>query len=293
MTHRRTPSKSERGGLPARRPQIVITPSRAKPFAVDCRELPGWFCIPQLGERCVWSTYDPPDWRITGFTRIEVVRPARVHDIEGVEIEEESIDWEPQKGWTKMSWQIFARLTEKTVGWLGTSRIVDGKRILNTFLDEGFDRDWGRSGRLLKDVGRVTTAADGSCALTVPPGETGELNLGAGMSRVRVAERGFTCLRSIELRRSSAKDKASLERSILAESFYTRSGRLVLFRRYNGRLWQVEKKDSLYGGKPWDRRFADHARLVVNGAVFVHWYDCLTDAGLGWRTPPRNSRQRS
>jgi hypothetical protein len=31
----------------------------------------------------------------------------------------------------------------------------------------------------------------------------------------------------------------------------------------------------------WDERFPDNARLVINAAMFVHWYDCLTDASIG------------
>jgi hypothetical protein len=41
-------------------------------------------------------------------------------------------------------------------------------------------------------------------------------------------------------------------------------------------LWNV--KD----GKPtWDERLPDAARLVINGIVYVHWYDCLTDTTMG------------
>ena len=33
-----------------------------------------------------------------------------------------------------------------------------------------------------------------------------------------------------------------------------------------------------------DQRLPDAARLAINGAVFVHWYDCLTDVSLGLDT---------
>jgi hypothetical protein len=50
----------------------------------------------------------------------------------------------------------------------------------------------------------------------------------------------------------------------------------VLCRRYNGRLWK-------YGtdATPWDERFPDHSRVVIDGTAFVHWYDCLTGLACG------------
>ena len=105
------------------------------------------------------------------------------------------------------------------------------------------------------------------------------VNIAAGMFRVYVGARRFTCLRSIDLElKSSGKGKESLEHTILAETFHARSGEIVLFRRYNGRLWKTQKKDSPYAGVPWDERYPENARLTINGAVFVHWYDCLTDS---------------
>jgi len=59
------------------------------------------------------------------------------------------------------------------------------------------------------------------------------------------------------------------------EAYLARSGRTVLFRRYNGRLWKTKDKP------PWDERFPDHNRVVINGVTFVHWYDCLTDLACG------------
>jgi len=55
---------------------------------------------------------------------------------------------------------------------------------------------------------------------------------------------------------------------------------LVLFRRYNGRRWATKGKGA-YAGPPWDERLPDNARLVINDATFVHWYDCLTNVSIG------------
>ena len=276
MNQRKRLRRSERGGLPARRPEIVSTRSRAKPFAVDCREVPGWFCIPKVGERAIWTTYDPPDWRITSVTEMTVLRPAEVHETDGVEIDVKDIDLEPKKGWVRTEWQMFARLTEKTVDWLATSHVVEGKRRLYTFLDDEFDYDWGRRPRRLADTGRLVRKKDGSYRLRGRRSKGVWDAVGAGVFRVRIGRKTFTCLRALDI----GVEEVSEEKGIFLESFVTRAGRSVLKRRYNGRMWRI-RKGGPYGERPWDERFPDHQRIVINGATFVHWYDCLSNVSLG------------
>ena len=72
--------------FPAVRPEIMITESSVKRFSVDCRELPWWFGIPEVGDRTLWAIYDPPDWKLSSVTEMDAVRSAQVHDLEGVEI---------------------------------------------------------------------------------------------------------------------------------------------------------------------------------------------------------------
>jgi hypothetical protein len=96
------------------------------------------------------------------------------------------------------------------------------------------------------------------------------------MFRVRVGRRAFTCLRVFQVQ----DGQSAFERGILVEAYLTRSGRTVLFRRYNGRLWQIHR-GSTCGGPPWDERLPEHARIVIDGATFVHWYDCLSGLACG------------
>jgi hypothetical protein len=264
------------------RPKVLVTPSGAKPFRVDCRCMPGWGVPLEVGASSSIAWYDPPEWGLTRVSHLRAVRPAEVHGLEGVEVEE--LGWDlPDRRW-RPSFSHFLRLAEKAIQWLATVHVRNGKQIVYTFLDEDFDDDWGESPRLLEDTGRLATAEDGGYSLELLPGEGHELDVGAGVFRVQIGRRRFTCLRSINLRARYLKSRATLERAILAECFYTRHGQLVLFRRYNGRLWEVGRKNSPYAGLPWDRRFPDNGRMVINGAVLVHWYDCLTDVGCGMAT---------
>jgi hypothetical protein len=221
--------------------------------------------------------YDPPDWRLTSVSYMHVAREAEIHAMDGVEIE--MLDWEASNPAWRTSYTHYARLTEENVQWLATRHVRNGKTILYTFLDDGFDADWGESSRRFEDTGRLAANDDGSYTLVRPPGKALHDVFGAGMFRVGIGRRRFTCLRVIELI-AKARTRRSLEREILSECYYTRRGRLVLFRRCNGRLWAAKGKGSC-AGPPWDERFPDNARLVINGAVFVHWYDCLTDIGCG------------
>ncbi len=266
------------GGLPPRRPEVVITPSAAKPFAVDCREVPGWFCAAEAGERCVWGIYDPPDWKLTSWVDLSVVRPARVHDVDGVEIAAVSTDLETGKGWVTSDLVMFSRLTPKTVEWLAVVQTRGGTRVVETFLDDGFDARWGERPRIIEDRGRLAARRDGLFTLRKVRGDAVRTVIGAGLFRVRIGPRTFTCLRVLDIEHPG---KLS-ERSILSEAYLTRSGRTVFWRRYNGRLWKIGPK-SPYGVRPWDERLPDAPRLVINGTTFVHWYDCLTNLSVGQR----------
>jgi len=96
---------------------------------------------------------------------------------------------------------------------------------------------------------------------------------------VKIAQRTFTCLRVFDIERLYDVPERN---SILAEAYLTRSGRTVLFRRYNARLWALHP-ESTYDGPPWDERFPQNTVIVINGITFVHWYDVLSDLACGVR----------
>jgi hypothetical protein len=262
--------------FPVTRPEVVVTPSPARAFAVRSRLLPG-FGVPLEPGKSAWmGWYDPPEWKLTSVSHMLVSREAEVHGVNGLEIE--MLEWESAEPVWKAGHTHYARLTDSTVQWLATSNVRKGKRVLYTFLDEGFEADWGESPRLFEETSRLTLSDDGTYRLQAPPAEGTGGAIGAGMFRVRVGSREFICLRVIDLR-ASHREPDRLERDILCECYYTESDQLVLFRRYNGRLWAIES-GGRQGRRPWDERFPDHSRIVINGAVFVHWYDCLTDASV-------------
>ena len=254
----------KRQPFPGRRPEIRITESRAQPFAIDCRELRWWFGLPEIGDCTLWATYDPPEWRLSGVTEMDAQGPAEIHGLEGVEVEVNQ--WEPETGWQLSTWTMYGRLTEDAVQWLATVRLEGDQLRLYTLMDEYFDQNWGSASRRIEDRGRFALQEDGSFQQQNQSPEA----LGAGMYSLRIGDRKFTCLRVLDVEEEPA------EEGILVEAFLTRQGRTVLFRRYNGRLWGKS-----HGRPPWDEALPDHARLVIDGVVFVHWYDCLTGLACG------------
>jgi len=275
--------------FPRTRPEITVAPSQAKPFVVESRRMPGFGVPLEVGAMAWMAWYDPPDWRLTSVTYERVVRPAEVHGLDGVEIE--MLDWDAAEPVWQPYYTHFVRLTDEAIQWLASSHVRDGKRILYTLLDEGFENDWGHLPRRLEDTGRLIANDDGTFTLGPPAGEMVHDVFGAGVFRVGVDGQTYTCLRVLDVKTYPA-EKGVLEREILSECYYTQSDELILFRRYNGRLWATRGK-STYAGPPWDKRLPDNARLVINGAVFVHWYDCLTDTTCLPGAPRRRSKRKA
>lgn len=268
MPERKSGSMSQ--PFPLQRPPISITPSRAKPFAVDARELPWWFGIPEVGDKTLWSIYDPPEWRVTSVTQMHATRSAEVHGVAGTEIEVG--EWEPEAGWVHGHRRVYGRLTRKRVEWLAVSRLSGDKRILRSYLDDGFEEDWGSGVRALEDRGHLRALQDGSYQLRRrSPGA-----VGAGVFSVKIGDRrAAPCLRVFDF------DGGPVERGELVEAYLNRAGRTVLFRRYNGLRWRTKP-----GDPTWSEKLPGHAQVVVNGVTFVHWYDCLTDTALGMASMP-------
>lgn len=252
--------------FPMQRPEIRIEPSKEQLFEVDWRELAWWFVVPEVGDHAVWAIYNPPEWKLTDCEDLTAVRPAIVAGIEGVEIA--LLDYVAADSETYPQ-TMFGRLTENRVEWLATMLRADGKTKLYTLLDEGFDEDWGESQRHVRHTGRFTEQPDGSLHQDSERIVEGESVEALGVCEVTIGSHTFTCLRVIDVRPELN------EKGILMEAYLTREGRTVLCRRYNGRLWKYGRK---YAGddRPWDERFPDHNRIVIDGVTFVHWYDCLT-----------------
>ena len=59
---------------------------------------------------------------------------------------------------------------------------------------------------------------------------------------------------------------------IFVERYIDKNGRTVLWRRFNKDDWNLKTYKI-----PWSEKLPDNERVTVNGDLYVHWYDCITD----------------
>ena len=62
------------------------------------------------------------------------------------------------------------------------------------------------------------------------------------------------------------------DNGVLTETYIDKNGKTVLWRRFNKNDWANNRYGNL-----WTEMFPDNEKLIVNGEIYVHWYDCVTD----------------
>ena len=255
--------------MPEYLPEYTITKSEKEPFSLRWEEMMGWFAVPKLGETCSWAMYDFPERRRTEQCDMQVLGPAEVHGIRGVEIA--AVELDPMEcnrigGADRAERRFVAQLTETHCRILAESHVEDGVRKLYTFLDGGdFLDSWGfgedncgnevnisPKGDIRREGSRVT-AADKPFLLDV----VGRYTVEIGGKRYDTI-----CVMDIE----------TYNGGVASEQFLDEEGRTVLWRRFNRDNWARERYH-----KPWHELLPENERITVNGETYVHWYDCITD----------------
>ncbi len=250
--------------LPEYLPEYTIEKSGKPPFEVKWEELTDWFIIPKVGERAVFGSYDMPSRKCDDINEIRVVGRAEVHGIEGVEIEIKHTDY---YGQPITDITMVAQLTEKYCRGLAYRVKYENMSKYVTFLDgEDFmlglgygDDNCGRETemkprRLIERKGEIITCDKKNFLIDI-----------VGRYTVTIGGKSFdtVCVMDIE----------PYDSWLVYEQFIDKNGRTILWRRYN----RDERAKNCYEGKTWSERFPDNDRLIVNGELYVHEYDCVTD----------------
>lgn len=257
--------------LPEILPEYTIKALDAEPFEVKWEEAPGWLIVPRPGEKLSWALYDMPSRRRTEWTEIRVVGRAEVHGIEGVEVvavQHDTENYYRTGAIPEIERRFVIELTDTHCRYLAESHNEDGIRKLYTFLDgPAFMNNWGfgpdnlgnetdlkRKGILFRDADTVTGQM------------SPDLMSQDVVGRYEVTINGRTydtvCVMDIEC----------FNDEVASEQFIDRSGRTVLWRRFNRDDWAFGRY-----GKLWSEMLPHNQRLVVNGQTYVHWYDCVSD----------------
>lgn len=256
--------------LPEYMPEYTIKKLEKEPFSVRWEEMQGWQIIPRVGEKLSWGLYDFPTRKRTEYAELEVIGKAEVHGIEGVEIvaiQHDTEDYYRTGAIENTERRFIAQLTDTHCRVLAESHMENGVRRCFTFLDgEEFGDNWGfgedncgnevnlsRKGLLTRKGNTVTGSV---------PREVLDV---VGRYQVTIGGKEYDTV--------CVMDVQCFNDAVVSEQYIDQNGRTVLWRRFNRDDWAIDH----FGGRPWSEKLPENERLTVNGDVYVHWYDCLSD----------------
>ncbi|MBO5036188.1 MAG: RNA polymerase sigma factor [Clostridia bacterium] len=245
-------------------PEYKIEYVDAPVFPVIFEELPNWFIVPRFGDEIKWASYDLPSRNLTEIVHSKAVAPAFIHGVEGVEVLTEFEDH--GNDFPEYSPHIYyAQLTDSHCRWLGESYTDEnGAKHLLTFLDgDEFIAEWGygddNCGRETHLSAHGIITRDGS---DVSVNSSKHVIDVVGRYNIYINNKKYDTIGTIEY----------CENGVITEQYIDRNGHTVLWRRFNKNDWANKRY-----GKLWTEMFPDNERITVNGEIYVHWYDCITD----------------
>lgn len=247
--------------LPDTLPEYRIEPLDTEPFEVIHEELPGMFVIPRLGEKISFGMYDIPSRKKNGVYNLNVTGKIAIHGIEGVAINREYSETSISEKNT-----VFAQLTDTNCKYLGGITCdKNGNQYLITFLDNNFDDYFGIGE---DNCGFVTHRIPENKIKQTPEGLViGEDDISDIVGSYKVIFEGkvYETVRMIDFQNTA-------NGGMLCEYYIDKSGRTVLRRRFNQNNWAFKRY-----GKKWTEQLPENERLMVDGEIYVHWYDCISD----------------
>ncbi len=250
--------------MPELIPEYKIEANTEKPFSVKWEELMGWFLIPKLGEKMSWGMYDIPSRKCSHVYDMQVTGKAKVHGIEGVELTAREASCSDKNDLINRT--FVAQLTDTHCRYLAALRNDGDIRNYITFLDgDEFMPNWGfgedNCGKEInlsvkgdiQRAGNAIVSADKDFLLDI----VGRYTVTIGGKRYDTV-----CVMDIE----------TYNCGVVSEQFLDRNGKTILWRRFNRDDWAIERYR-----KPWSEILPENERLTVNGKIYVHWYDCISD----------------
>lgn len=250
--------------LPEYLPAYIIEETKEIPFSVKWEELMGWFLVPKLGEKLSWGMYDMPSRKCNHIYDLRVTGKAKVHGIEGVELTAREASYSKKN--EVINRTFVAQLTDTHCRFLASLRTDGDVRNYITFLDgDEFMPNWGfgedncgneinlsPKGDIRRE-GNVITSRDKNFLLDIVGRYTVTIN---GKSYDTV------CVMDIE----------TYNTGVVSEQFLDKNGKTILWRRFNRNDWAFDRY-----GQLWSEILPENERLIINGQIYVQWYDCVTD----------------
>ncbi len=251
--------------MPEILPEYTIVKSNKDPFSVKCEELPWEFIIPKLGEKLSYGIYDLPSRKCSDIFNIEVTGKAKVHGIEGVEILEKHIKF---SGELINEITMVAQLTNTHSRILATTFKCDDITEYRTFLDGedfmigggGYGED--NCGNEINLIPKNFIKREGSVVNCERQYIMTDI---VGRYTVTIGGESYDTICVLDIDPNDSW--------ITYEKFLDKNGRTILWRRYN----RNERAMNCYGGKTWSERFPENEQLTINGELYIHEYDIITD----------------
>ena len=255
--------------LPEKLPKYEIVQSDKPPFPVKWDETMGWFIVPKLDEKISWAIYDWPEKSRSEIYELEVVGRASVHGIDGVEIVAKKHDGGQQESALEnhnTTRTFVAQLTDTHCRFLAQSHYEGDIKRFYTFLDgDDFLHNWGfgedNCGNEVNLMPKGVIKRRGS---QIETSEQPFLLDVVGRYTVTICGKEYDCVCVIDVETYNV--------GVLSEQFIDTNGRTILWRRFNRDDWKLATYKQL-----WSEKFPNNERLTVNGSLYIHWYDCITD----------------
>ena len=252
--------------MPETMPEYRIIPCSEAPFNVKWEELMGWFIVPREGERLSWAMYDFPERKRGEYVELEVSGRAEIHGITGAVVKSREFDAMPCNRIDETAYAertFVAELTDTHCRFLAESHKENGVLKVHTFLDgDEFLPNWGFGENNCGSETNISAKGDITCAGGEITAKDKPFLLDVvGRYTVEIGEKRFDTICVV--------DVETYNGGVMSEQYLDRSGRTVLWRRFNRDDWGC--------GKPWTERLPENEIVRVNGAAYVHWYDCITD----------------
>ena len=239
-------------------PDLKIQKSSKSPFNVKCEEIPGWLFIPRIGNKSSFAFYDDPDKRLTGIHTMNCVREAVIHGIPCVQVD---ITYEEDGQVTEQSTD-FMRLTETHASYIASMKIKDNSLYFGSFYDDEwlsrYEVGENNIGREIHQEAKGIARINNDGTITVDKEEVADI---IGRYDVKIGSCSYDTVALLEICEG-----------IMTIIYVDKSGRTVLFRRYNRFNWKTERYKAL-----WTEKLPNSEVLTVNNDAYVHWYDCISD----------------
>jgi len=249
--------------LPEYLPEYKIEKSDLAPFSVKCEELMGLCILPRLNEKVTWGTYDIPSRKMIDYSNTAVIGKAEVHGIEGVEIFTKQHNCSSNK---ETETYFVAQLTDTHCRYLAENHVENGIRKYFTFLDsEIFMNNWGFGE---DNCGYKTNIVSQG---TIKRADQ-NIEVSGNDELIDVVGRYTVTMNGKSYDTVCVMDIGHFKNRIAIEQYLDKDGRTILWRRFNKNNWALKRY-----GKLWTELLPQNERLIINGEIYVHWYDCITD----------------